>query len=403
MRIWILKDSEQLPLTAGSKQMRVGMLSETLQQRGHEVHWWCSTVHHMKKTLYAPHDQTVTLPSGVELHMVHAGLYKRNLSVARIRHHRRLAKRWRTIAERSTEAPGLILVAYPIIEWVLEAERYAKPRGIPVIVDVRDQWPDTFVDYVPEILKPAVRLATCLLYPHAADALHDATRLTSMSTHVLRWALGKSKRTDGHQCGVFYLGTNLSELAFTRAALPAAGETIRACFLGSLGNTADVMSIAGAAKILAEQGAPIRITIAGDGDMMGELRAFLGENDWFDLPGWQDKEAGRALLERHHMAILTGHAEAMPNKFFDYVAAGLPIACTLRGEVREYIELHQLGRTCPSGDAVALAEAIREVANNLATYRAHVAQVPPEHYTKKAIYSSFAEFLEKEGAAAGKA
>ncbi|MFZ4541514.1 MAG: glycosyltransferase [Rickettsiales bacterium] len=399
MRIWILKDSEQLPLSPGTKQMRVGMLSEILQQRGHQVQWWCSTIHHMKKTLYADHDQDVSLANGVTLRMLHAGLYTRNLSIARILHHRRLAKRWRTIAEKSPETPEIIVVAYPIIEWVREALAYAKPRNIPVIVDVRDQWPDTFVDYAPRPLKPLVCFATCLLWPYAGKALREATRLTSMSSFVLRWALNKSKRTDGEKCGIFYLGTNLSDGGFAHAGEPAPGEPIRACFLGTLGHTADVMSTATAAKMLHDQHIPIHITIAGDGDLMPTLREALQGTDLYSLPGWLDKNAGRALLENNHIAILSGHAEAMPNKFFDYVAAGLPIVCSLRGEVREYIEQHKLGRTCPSGNPEALAAAIRDVAEHLPEYRTAVANVPPEHYSKQAIYTDFAEFLEKEAAA----
>ncbi|MES2984415.1 MAG: glycosyltransferase [Pseudomonadota bacterium] len=399
MRIWILKDSEQLPLTPDTKPMRVGMLSEQLQQRGHAVHWWCSTIHHMKKTLYATQDTDQTLSSGVQLHMLHAGLYTRNLSLARIRHHRQLAKRWRAIAEQSAEAPQLILVAYPLIEWVREALRYARPRGIPVIVDVRDQWPDSFANYAPAPLKPFVRLATWLLYPYARRSLRAATRLTSMSGPLLQWALTKSGRMDGAACPIFYLGTPLSEPPIT-PAVAQPGEVIRVCFLGTLGHTADALTIAKAATILAQQGAPIHITLAGNGDVAPALRDYLDGRDLFSLPGWLDQEAGRQLLASSHIALLTGDAEAMPNRFFDYVAAGLPIVCSLRGEVRAYIEQHQLGRTCPAGDAAALAQAIRDVADALPTYRAAVTTVPPVHYSKQAIYTAFAEFLENEYAAA---
>jgi glycosyltransferase involved in cell wall biosynthesis len=334
------------------------------------------------------------LPSGVELQMIHAGSYVRNLSFARIRHHRRLAKRWRMQAEHSTERPDLILVAYPIIEWVHEALQYAKPRSIPVVVDVRDQWPDTFADYAPRPLKPLVRLAVWLLYPYAARILGEANYLTSMSGHVLSWAIKKSGRNDGDRCRVFYLGTELSEGGAIARTVTPPDAPVRVSFLGSLGHTADILTIAEAATLLTKNGAPLRFTIAGDGEMMQTLRALQGSPEHFALPGWMDTEAARALLRDTDIALLTGHNEAMPNKFFDYLAAGLPIVCSLRGECREYVEAHGLGLTCPSGDAPALAEAIRKVAADLPRYRSALAQVPPAHYAKHAIYTAFAEFLE---------
>lgn len=394
MKIWILKDSEQLPRLPGVKPMRVGMLSQILVERGHQVRWYCSTFHHRAKTLYSEQDRREMLPSGVELQMIHAGSYVRNLSFARIRHHRRLAKRWRMQAEHSTERPDLILVAYPIIEWVHEALKYAKPRGIPVVVDVRDMWPDIFADYVPIPLKPLVRMASRLLYPYAGRLLREADYLTSMSGHVLSWALQKSGRKEGQDCRIFYLGTALSDGALTPKSLPQVGEMMRVVFMGSLGHTADVLTIAKAAKLLATESLPIHITLAGDGMMMPKLRALQGVPEIFSLPGWHDTESARALLLGSDIALLTGDAEAMPNKFFDYIAAQLPIVCSLRGECRKYIETHGLGTTCASGDAAALALAIKTVAGDLPRYRSALAQVPLKDYSKQAIYTDFAEFLE---------
>jgi glycosyltransferase involved in cell wall biosynthesis len=394
MKIWILKDSEQLPHSAGVKPMRVGMLSEILAQRGHKVRWYCSTFHHRAKTLYTTKDQRQILPSGVEVQMIHAGSYARNLSLARILHHRRLAKRWRNMVEASPEKPDVILVAYPIIEWVREALCYAKPRGIPVVVDVRDQWPDIFANYAPAPLKPFIRLGAALLYPYAGRVLREASYLTSMSGHVLRWALQKSGRKQGQDCRIFYLGTALSDGTLAPKHVSQVGEVIRVTFIGSLGHTADVLTIAQAAKLLATESSPIHITLAGDGMMMRQLRALQEIPEIFVLPGWLDTESARTLLLGSDIALLTGNAEAMPNKFFDYLAAQLPIVCSLRGECREYIETHGLGVTCASGDPAALASAIKTVAGNLPRYRAALAQVPPEHYSKKMIYTSFAEFLE---------
>lgn len=67
------------------------------------------------------------------------------------------------------------------------------------------------------------------------------------------------------------------------------------------------------------------------------------------------------------------HENAMPNKFFEYLRAGVPLVVTdlecLGGEVRS----GGLGATFPSADPVGLAVAVREVLADLPAVRARVA------------------------------
>ncbi len=227
------------------------MLTEALMARGHAVRWWCSTISHFHKTREAEagHYTLTNAKGSYVVQRIEAGLYARNLSLARLLHHRRLAKRWRLVAEQSLETPDLILCAYPMIEWAGEALAYAKPRGIPVVVDVRDQWPDTFVNYAPPLLKPFVWLAAKILYPNVPTLFRQPKALTSMSAPVLRWALDKAQRPEGPDTRIFYLGTSLSQTVqqSTRASLPA-DHPMQCLFLGTLGHTADVLTIANTAR-----------------------------------------------------------------------------------------------------------------------------------------------------------
>lgn len=397
LRIWILKDSEPLPLGAGAKPMRVAMLADALLTRGHEVHWWCSTMSHFRKVREADEGESVLpMPNGnCILHRIEAGLYRRNLSLGRILHHRRLAHRWQEQAARQAQLPDVILVAYPIIEWVRAALAFAAPRGIPVIVDVRDQWPDTFANYVPPALKPWVRMAVSLLYAGVPDLFRTPAAVTSMSTPVLRWALQKAGRPEGRDTAVFYLGTPLaSRLAAARGTAQRPSAVLQCLFVGTLGHTADVMTIAEAAKILHEAGEPMHITIAGNGDHYDALREATHALPNVTMTGWCDADKVVELLSSADVALLTGHNEAMPNKFFDYVAAGLPIVCSLRGEVREVIGQRQLGVCCPSADPQALVDALKAVRGQYAVYLGHVAAVPEKEYADSAIYKEFAAFIE---------
>ncbi len=67
-------------------------------------------------------------------------------------------------------------------------------------------------------------------------------------------------------------------------------------------------------------------------------------------------DAGTTLLE----ANCENHRLALPNKVFEYVAAGVPVVSNDLPELRALIERHGIGWTAPSGDPEALARAIAQ-------------------------------------------
>src|SRR4051794_15283852 len=81
------------PLTLdGSRPYRAGMLADALADAGHDVTWWTSTFDHSRKThRYSTH-QTLQLRPGVELRMLYGPAYRKNVSLARIRHNRSVAR-----------------------------------------------------------------------------------------------------------------------------------------------------------------------------------------------------------------------------------------------------------------------------------------------------------------------
>ena len=62
-------------------------------------------------------------------------------------HHKIVAKKFNEIAlSNHIEFPDLILCAYPAIELSRAGVQFANKIGVPVVVDIRDLWPDIFVE-----------------------------------------------------------------------------------------------------------------------------------------------------------------------------------------------------------------------------------------------------------------
>ena len=150
LTIWLIQDGEQLPLIEGAKPMRIWRLGEELARRGHEVIWWSSNFHHMLKKKVCEGDLDYKIKDNFTLKLLDCGVYKKNLSLARILHHRRFGKKLHK-AMRQMPIPDRIVASHPSIESSYEGTQYGREFNVPVIVDVRDMWPDIFKDYISKV------------------------------------------------------------------------------------------------------------------------------------------------------------------------------------------------------------------------------------------------------------
>ena len=136
-----------------------------------------------------------------------------------------------------------------------------------------------------------------------------------------------------------------------------------AIYAGSLGNSYDVACMVKAAKILAERGSPCRIMVAGTGPLLSIVQTahddpsipltYLGKLPQSDL---------LPLYARCDIGLCAYAAVSnveMPDKFYDYSAAGLPIVNSLTGEVERVIRERRVGLTYEAGSAVDLADKIQ--------------------------------------------
>src|SRR4029078_4519190 len=123
----------------------------------------------------------------------HSPGYRRNVSFERLRMYRVLERRFRQLAARETP-PDLIVAAMPSLEWASAASDYGRARGVPVVIDVRDLWPDVFLNAFP---KGTRKLGGLLLSRYdrvARRVCTRATALTAVSRSYLDWALKKTGR-----------------------------------------------------------------------------------------------------------------------------------------------------------------------------------------------------------------
>ena len=401
MLVWLLKDAEPLPLKLGQRALRSGLLAQELGQRGHEVLWWTSTFSHHHKQFIFERDTRRELMPNVTLVALDAGRYQRNVSFARLRHHRRLGRRFEELAMKEP-TPDIIVSALPIIDLPFQAARYASGRGIPLIVDVRDPWPDVFADKAPALARPLVRWLTWNERCRAGHALRSANAVTAVSKGFLRWALNLAERNPSPHDRVFYLGhsgfESVGKSSPSKLTMQLEGKLVFT-FVGTFGHSYEVELIARAARHFHSIRRELAFVLIGDGHQRPRIQERYGGLNNLILTGWLDTREIAAVLAQSHVGLVPccSLPDTVPNKPFEYLAAGLPLLSSLQGEMAEMIETHALGLSYRAGDLSGFVEAVDQMSRDrqaLSRWSANAKRTFAEHFSASRIYPDFASHVE---------
>ena len=372
MNVWLFKDGENLPVLPGVRRMRTWMLAEALAARGHDVTWWSSTHSHQRKALVAGADQVVEVAPRFLLRLLHAGSYRGNRSFARLAHHARLGRRFRHEAP-ALPAPDVVVSAFPTIELAWEAVRYAQSRRIPSLVDIRDPWPDSLADQAPQALRPLARLAIRPLERKSREAFAGADHLVACSQGFLEWGLQKAGRSRRPGDRVFYIGSArrtgagpAPSAAISDLADRLAGKVVFS-FVGSFGHVYQLRLVCEAAAMLEKRGlSQVHFVIAGAGAQGEAVTAAARKLGNLSAPGWISADDADHLMARSQagLAPILQMPGCVPNKIFEYAAAGLPIVSSLRGETEQLLAAHGAGLTYAPGDLEAFVSIVTRLATD---------------------------------------
>ena len=139
--IWLTQDGEPLPLDSGARLMRTGILAEVLHSRGVRVDWFASRFDHTQKRQRSVASASAQIHPGYDIHLLSGPGYSGNVSLRRILHQRKIAQAFLSVAGKQ-DVPDLLIASYPSPELCAAAASFAEQHNVPLIVDVRDPWPD---------------------------------------------------------------------------------------------------------------------------------------------------------------------------------------------------------------------------------------------------------------------
>jgi glycosyltransferase involved in cell wall biosynthesis len=411
MKIWLVTVGEPVFTDPGDNRLlRAGILSQYLAKRGHETVWWTSSFNHMQKCWRRPVDEPIRIAPNLSMVLLSALGYRRNISARRIADHWWIAQRFRKLALR-TELPDVIMASYPPVELCDVCGKLGRRFRIPVVLDVRDLWPDVFLDVVPKKLRRTA--ARVLPYRRMSRvSCRNATGIVAPADSYIDWAVGLAgrKRTEFDQ--VFPFGyvdrppdparIADAEALWTAQGIAAGDGKLRVCFLGTLGRQFDLDSVIEVARELQCSHPAIEFVICGDGDKARHYREKARDCGNIKWPGWVDYTAMWMLMRRcsiglapyQETANFAGH---LPNKPIEYLSAGLPVLSSLKGSLEQLLHDKECGLTYSAGDRRELKACLLRLAQNpaeLAEMSGNARRAFRSGFDADAIYPQIVDYLE---------
>ena len=403
MNVWIVNPFDNLPLE-GYRPMRFWLMSEAFRKAGHDVVYWTSDFSHANKKKRVL-DSDVEAPFDIEI--LETEPYFKNVSVRRLKSHRKLAKTFFKVAREAIrngryKAPDLIIASSPPLGLVDASHKIASEAGAKVIVDIMDAWPETFERVVPRfLLWPLRRLAKrnylrAAAITTVADNYVELARSYGFSKDIRRFYHGitkgdsplNPKGDSPHPPSPVPHPTSLIPHPLT-GTVP-----LRIVYAGNMGRSYDLVT---AVEAVGELGALATLDIAGKGEQEDALKDLVQRKGikGVKFHGYLSESELGELLKKSDVGLVPmdpSSCVGIPYKMADYAKSSLAIVSSLGGESACLLNEYGAGVSYSFGESASLVQAVKSLFPRLAEMRKAASRMLDEQFDASKIYDSYVDF-----------
>jgi glycosyltransferase involved in cell wall biosynthesis len=412
MNVWVFQTGEPLPVDEGNyRPMRAMNLSNQLVSSGHNVVLWSSDFFHQEKIHRYGKDEFVKVSDNLEVRLIPSRGYSKNIGLERLIDHAQLALHLRIALKKAQQLPDVAFVGYPPIETAYVLIKWLKRKNVPVLLDIKDQWPSIFVEALPKWIQPFGVLAFYPYFHIAKKCMRMATGISAMADSFLSWGVRFAGRKRHEWDAVFPLTTPISLLSvdqckeaetwWDQQGVIANGQA-KVCFVGSLSPAFDFVPIQQAAELALRNNQDIQFIICGDGGSAQEIKNLMRDLPNVIMPGWIDRPKIEILASRCYGSLtpylnVNNFTTSIPNKILDALSLRLPLLSPLTGEVENLILKHKVGfHYEPEGDKTLYNCLLRLI--NEPRLRSDMSKnarkLYDTHFSYETVYSALVRHLE---------
>jgi glycosyltransferase involved in cell wall biosynthesis len=350
--------------------------------------------------------------AGLEVRTFDGGGYDGNVSLARLRDQRSIATQF-AAAIRRVPRPDILVAALPPVELCRAAVIFGREAGVPVVLDMRDMWPDIFVDAAPAWSRGFVRALIWPLFREARAACRNATAITGITQPFVDWGVARARRERSDLDRPFYMGYPRTDMSPDRVAVAEAfwaglgivpDSTRTIVFFGNLGRQLDLDPIIEGARSLAARRIRIRFVLCGNGERLDAYRRQAAGLPNVLLPGWVDQAQIHVLLRQSWAGIAPlpdryDFLATINNKAIEYLSAGLPIfSSPPRGVLSDLLAQFDCGVSFESNNPAAFASAVSRAIEDPGSWSRKAANARAlfeREFVAEVVYDQFRLHLEE--------
>ncbi|MER0459735.1 glycosyltransferase family 4 protein [Aeromonas caviae] len=275
-------------------------------------------------------------------------------------------------------------------------------RGKPFVFEVRDLWPELPKE-MGVITNPVILGLMSILEWASYRSAH---RCIGLSPGIVEGI--KKCGVEEHKIALVPNGCDLS--IFSQPSEPWRPEGVKkedlmAIFTGTHGMANGLDAVLDAAVVLQKRGRDeIKLVLVGQGKLKPQLETRAKEmqlnNVVFHPPVNKHKLTGLMASADIGMQVLANipafYYGTSPNKFFDYISAGLPVINNYPGWLAGMIEDKQCGFAVEPDSAKAFADALEQAADNremLAEMGSRARSLAESHFDRQLLADKWVDWV----------
>jgi glycosyltransferase involved in cell wall biosynthesis len=390
--------------------MRTGILSQYLEKAGHEVTWINARFEHSSKTFRKVKEEDLQLSPKLQIKLLNSSGYKKNVSLKRlVVDHTQLAEDFKKLA-KTLEVPDVILTSYPTLGLSVAAIKFGKANEVPVIVDVRDLWPNAFLDSFPVILRSIAKVALWPMYSKSKYIFNNASGVTAIAQPFLDWALRTSDASLASKPNaVFSFGyeriTSTKDAPIQKSVLDAttgsnADAQITFCYIGNISHNLDLKPVAEAMRLLRKQNVNTSFICCGRGVAFEEVKTLFEGIENVHFPGFINASEIAHVMDFCDFGIVPyvntpNFQYTISNKVVEYLAGQLPILTSIEGYMGPFLRIHGCGLVYDNSRT--LAKHIELLTNNESEkqlMKKNALSLFQSQFKASSVYGDFVHYLE---------
>ena len=354
-KIWIFACGEPHEIDDKNVRLhRAGKIAKFLSEnKSKKVKLFTSTFDHVKKENRFKENKIIKINNNLETHFLKTIPYKKNISIIRLISNFFLGVRLYFYLKKQKDQPDLIFVAFPPIETSLACILFSKKRGIKTIIDVRDLWPEVFVEGYSKYLKSILKHC---LFPYRIMTKYIFKKtfsLMSISKNMLDWSQNYAKRKNIYNdkfVPFSYINPSKFKVTETDTIIDLKKKVLNKFNITLVGNVTKTIKfddIYNAATKL-KNNEEIKFVICGAGDNLEQTKLKCQNLKNIIFTGWINQNEIQFILRNTKIGLIpyrndVNLSNAMPNKFSEYMSFGIPILTSLSGSVLEILNKEKIG------------------------------------------------------------